>query len=107
MCFYIHPDSIDSRFGLSVGALFAVIGNKYIVDSSLPDSTTFTLVDMLHGITLLFILTVIIATVYSLRLIKQNKDAQAKRFDFFAAPILLVIYISVNAWLIYAASSAV
>ena len=27
MCFYIHTDSIDSRFGLSVGALFAVVGN--------------------------------------------------------------------------------
>ena len=36
VCFYIHPDGIDSRFGLSVGSLFAVIGNKYIIDSSLP-----------------------------------------------------------------------
>jgi hypothetical protein len=34
VCFYIHPDGIDSRFGLSVGSLFAVIGNKYIIDSS-------------------------------------------------------------------------
>ena len=53
-CFHIHTDSIDSRFGLSVGSLFAVIGNKYIVDSSLPDSTSFTLVDTLHGLTLFF-----------------------------------------------------
>jgi hypothetical protein len=44
VCFYIHADGIDSRFGLSVGSLFAVIGNKYIIDSSLPESTTFTLV---------------------------------------------------------------
>ncbi|HTD93995.1 MAG TPA: hypothetical protein VK644_09295, partial [Chitinophagaceae bacterium] len=33
VCFYIHSDGIDSRFGLSVGSLFAVIGNKYIIDS--------------------------------------------------------------------------
>jgi hypothetical protein len=26
----------DSMVGLSVGSLFAVIGNKYIIDSSLP-----------------------------------------------------------------------
>jgi hypothetical protein len=105
MCFYIHTDSIDSRFGLSVGALFAVIGNKYIVDSSLPDSTTFTLVDSLHGLTLFFILTVIIATAYSLRLIKKGKTAQAEKFDFITAQTLLVTYVVLNAWFIYTASS--
>jgi hypothetical protein len=52
VCFYIHADGMDSRFGLSVGSLFAVIGNKYIIDSSLPESTSFTLVDTLHGLTL-------------------------------------------------------
>ncbi|WP_169927095.1 ligand-gated ion channel [Mucilaginibacter auburnensis] len=104
ICFYIHKDSIDSRFGLSVGALFAVVGNKYIVDSALPDSTTFTLVDMLHGITLLFILTVIMSTSYSLILIKRNKDEQAKKFDLVAAQVLLACYVLINAWLIYSAS---
>jgi hypothetical protein len=104
MCFYIHTDSIDSRFGLSVGALFAVIGNKYIVDSSLPESTTFTLVDTLHGITLIFILTVIISTAYSLRLVKREKVDQAKKFDFLAAQILLAGYVILNAWFIYEAS---
>jgi hypothetical protein len=104
MCFYIHTDSIDSRFGLSVGALFAVIGNKYIIDSSLPESTTFTLVDTLHGITLLFILTVIICTSYSLKLVKQEKIDKAKRFDLICAQILLVVYLSLNAYFIYGAS---
>ncbi|WP_457129939.1 hypothetical protein [Mucilaginibacter sp. HD30] len=107
MCFYIHTDSIDSRFGLSVGALFAVIGNKYIVDSSLPDSTTFTLVDTLHCLTLLFILTVIMATAYSLKLIKKGKPAQAQKFDFIIAQILLASYVILNAWFIYKASSVV
>ena len=104
MCFYIHTDSIDSRFGLSVGALFAVIGNKYIIDSALPESTTFTLVDTLHGITLLFILTVIICTSYSLKLVKQEKIEKAKRFDLICAQVLLVVYLSLNAYFIYAAS---
>ncbi|MBB3968710.1 hypothetical protein [Mucilaginibacter phyllosphaerae] len=104
MCFYIHTDSIDSRFGLSVGALFAVIGNKYIVDSALPESTTFTLVDTLHGLTLLFILSVIIGTSYSLRLIKRDKVDKAKRFDFIAAQVLLGTYIILNAWFIFEAT---
>ena len=103
ICFYIHSDSMDSRFGLSVGSLFAVIGNKYIVDSSLPDSTTFTLVDTLHGITLLFILIIIAANAYSLRLIKQNKIQQSFRFDNITALVVIVLYVLLNAWFIWQA----
>ncbi|GAB2979573.1 hypothetical protein GCM10027049_13590 [Mucilaginibacter puniceus] len=104
MCFYIHVDYIDSRFGLSVGALFAVIGNKYIIDSALPESTTFTLVDMLHGITLLFIVAVIILTAYSLVLVKQNRVAKAQKFDKLCAWVLLLSYLLLNAYFIITAS---
>lgn len=105
MCFYIHADSIDSRFGLSVGALFAVIGNKYIIDASLPDSTTFTLVDTLHGITLIFILTVIISTAHTLRLIKQDKVEQSRKFDIRCGQVLLTTYVVLNAVFIYMATN--
>lgn len=104
MCFYIHVDSIDSRFGLSVGALFAVIGNKYIIDSTLPESTTFTLVDMLHGLTLLFILTVIISTSYTLKLIKRNQVEKAVKIDFICAQVLLASYIVLNVYFIWSAN---
>jgi hypothetical protein len=100
MCFYIHSDSIDSRFGLSVGSLFAVIGNKYIIDGSLPETTTFTLVDTLHGMTLVFILAVIISTAYSLRLIKRDKLSAANRFDRISSISLLIAYIILNIFFI-------
>ena len=100
ICFYIHADNIDSRFGLSVGSLFAAIGNKYIIDSSLPESTTFTLVDTLHGLTLFFIFAVVTSSVYSLKLVKQNKLKEANRFDMIAAQFFLVIYIVLNAYFI-------
>jgi hypothetical protein len=95
-CFYIHSDGIDSRFGLSVGALFAAIGNKYIIDSSLPESTSFTLVDTLHGLTLFFIFCVVASTAFSLRLVKKGKQRQAARFDMIAAQVLLFVYITLN-----------
>ena len=104
VCFYIHPDGIDSRFGLSVGSLFAVIGNKYIIDSSLPESTSFTLVDTLHGLTLLFIFCVIAATAYSLRMVKKGKNVQ--RFDMIIAQVLLGAYIIANAYFIIKASGS-
>ena len=103
--FYIHADGIDSRFGLSVGALFAVIGNKYIIDSSLPESTSFTLVDTLHGITLFFIFIVVAATAYSLKLVKDNKMKASKRFDMIAAQVLLLLYIILNIYFISQAKS--
>jgi len=99
-CFYIHADSIDSRFSLSVGALFAVIGNKYIVDASLPETVTFTLVDMLHGITLLFILCIIAANIWSLKLVKRNKLLRSNKFDTIIAQVLLVLYVLLNAYFI-------
>jgi hypothetical protein len=103
VCFYIHADGMDSRFGLSVGSLFAVIGNKYIIDSSLPESTTFTLVDTLHGLTLFSIFAIITATAYSLVLVKKNELKKAKRFDMIAAQVLLVVYIAANIYFISAA----
>lgn len=105
ICFYIHADGVDSRFGLSVGALFAVIGNKYIIDSALPESTSFTLVDTLHGITLFFIFSVITATAYSMRLVKNNKVKKANRFDMIIAQVLLVIYIILNIYFISTANA--
>lgn len=104
MCFYIHVDSIDSRFGLSVGSLFAVIGNKYIIDGSLPESTSFTLVDTLHGITLLFIVMVIVSTAFSLKLIKKGKITEATKFDRIFSIWSLVVYLLLNAFFIWQAS---
>ncbi len=104
VCFYIHADGIDSRFALSVGSLFAVIGNKYIIDSSLPESTSFTLVDTLHGLTLFFIFSIITATAYSLLLIKKGKAAKAQRFDMLAAQIMIATYVILNIYFIVQAT---
>jgi hypothetical protein len=103
VCFYIHPDHMDSRLALSVGSLFAVVGNKYIIDSSLPETNTFTLVDTLHGITLFYILIVILSSVYSLRLIKTDRMKSAERSNRNTAVLSLVIYILLNTWFIYMA----
>ncbi len=105
VCFYIHSDGMDSRFGLSVGALFAVIGNKYIIDSSLPESTSFTLVDTLHGLTLFFIFSVVSSTAWSLQLVKKGKVKEAHRFDMIMAQVLLLIYVVLNIYFINQADS--
>jgi len=104
VCFYIHADGMDSRFSLSVGSLFAVVGNKYIIDSSLPESTSFTLVDTLHGLTLFAIFVIVTATAYSLVLVKKNQLEKARRFDMLAAQILFLVYVLANFYFIYRAA---
>ena len=106
VCFYIHADGMDSRFGISVGSLFAVVGNKYIIDSALPESTSFTLVDTLHGLTLASIFVIITATAYSLILVKRNELKKAKRFDMVSAQVLLVIYLALNIYFISKAGAS-
>lgn len=106
LCFYINPDNVDSRFSLSVGSLFAVIGNKYIVDSALPESTTFTLVDTLHGLTMAFVFAVVACSAYVLKLIKQEKPHEIKQFDKTASRVLLAIYVALNVWFIWSAATA-
>jgi hypothetical protein len=104
--FYIHADSVDSRFGLSVGALFAVIGNKYIIESYLPESSSFTLVDILHGLTLLFIIAVIASSVYVLKLTKKGEMARANRFDKIMAQTSMAVYLILNFFFIYLAAKS-
>ena len=96
LCFFIHRDSMDSRFTLSVGSLFAVVGNKYVVDASLPETTSFTLVDTLHGLTLFFVFAIVACSAYALRLVKTNKIDEARQFDKKAAWALLAVYFVLN-----------
>ncbi len=100
VCFFIHSDHIDSRFSLSVGSLFAVIGNKYVIDSSLPESTTFTLVDTLHGLTLLFIFIAVACSIYSLRLVKGKRISTSVSFDRKAGLVLALLYVFLNIYFI-------
>lgn len=82
-----------------------VIGNKYIIESSLPESSSFTLVDTLHGVTLFFILTVIASSGYVLSLIKKDRIKQANRFDKIAAHVSILVYVVLNIYFISKANS--
>jgi hypothetical protein len=104
ICFFIHADLMDARFGLSVGSLFAVVGNKYIIESSLPETGAFTLVDLLHDFTLFFILMVVVANAYSLEVFKNHGLKRSDRFDRRVAWVLMGSFVLINAWFIWRAS---
>ncbi len=99
LVFVMGPENSE-RFGLLVGALFASIGNKYIVDGLLPQTTMFTLVDKIHVITFGFILIHLILTVIAWRMSVSGKGVQAKRFDRIYLFSSLSLYVLLNAFLI-------
>lgn len=104
LVFFIDPVDVDPRFGLSVGGLFAAVGNKYIVDSILPQSTTFTLVDKLHILTYIFLLLCIVLSVISLQIWKNGDKSRSARFDRRAYFIIVSLYMLINIGLIYQSS---
>jgi hypothetical protein len=103
--FFIHHESIDSRISLSVGALFAVIGNKYITESSLPESLSFTLVDTLHSNTMFFILLIITMNTYILKLVNDEKYSKAKKIDRISLVVIFTLYFLSNLYFVIVSAS--
>jgi len=106
--FFVSSENQDSRFGLCVGGIFAAIGNKYIVESIVPSSTSNTLMDNVHTLTFIFILLIIIVITVSLRMFEsgdENKRRQSLKLDKLAFVSLSVLYAAINAVLIYNAAA--
>ncbi|MFN8436760.1 MAG: hypothetical protein U0V72_03885 [Cytophagales bacterium] len=94
--FLIHADHAEPRFSLPVGALFAAVGNKYIIDSILPESNSFTLVDTLHTLTFISIFVTITISSLSLIFYGNNNLDKSNKFDKWGGIISISIYVMLN-----------
>lgn len=100
MSFFIHYDHIEASFGLQVGGLFASVGNKYIIDSLLPESSSFTLVDSLHAVTFIFVFLTMAFSVVGLKYYKKDDEVKFRKVNNLAKGITLGAYLVINAILI-------
>lgn len=91
-----HPSELEPRFGLPVGGLFAAVGNKYIIDSLLPESSSFTLVDTLHALTFLSVLMTLIVSAISLKLVDNGKADLALIVNNRGSKIVVAVYVVAN-----------
>lgn len=91
-----HPSELEPRFGLPVGGLFAAVGNKYIIDSILPETTSFTLVDTLHALTFFAVFGTLMVSAVALKLHDSNKTEQAVRVSKRGALIVISLYVTLN-----------
>ena len=91
-----HPSELEPRFGLPVGGLFAAVGNKYIIDSLLPESSDFTLVDTLHSMTFVSILMTLIVSAIALKLYDNGKEQMALKVNRIGARVVVSVYAVAN-----------
>lgn len=91
-----HPSEMEPRFGLPVGGLFAAVGNKYIIDSLLPESSAFTLVDTLHALTFIGIFAILLVSAIALKQYDNGKKEMAEETNRKGARIIITIYAICN-----------
>lgn len=98
--FTIRVSELEPRFGLPVGGLFATVGNKYIIDSILPETSSFTLVDSLHTLTFLAIFGTLVVSAVALRQYDNGNPEAAIRYNRVGSRYVVAIYILANIFLV-------
>jgi len=98
--FVSYPWELEPRFGLPVGGLFAAVGNKYIIDSLLPESPEFSLVDTLHSITFFGILSVLAVSAISLKYYNAGDKEGCLRADRIGSRVVAGLFIALNIYYI-------
>jgi hypothetical protein len=97
LVFFIKPMDVDPRFGLGVGALFAVIANTYVTSSLVPDIGTMTLADMVNDVGIGLISLTILQSTISLYLYEsKGKKALSSMFDKVSFLVLFAGYLVIN-----------
>jgi hypothetical protein len=91
-----HPSEMEPRFGLPVGGLFAAVGNKYIIDSILPESSVFTLVDTLHALTFIAIFGILLVSAVALKQFDRGYKEKAEHTNRRGAKIVVSLYVILN-----------
>lgn len=98
--FTIRVSELEPRFGLPVGGLFATVGNKYIIDSILPETSSFTLVDSLHTLTFLAIFATLVVSAVALRQYDNGNPEAAVRYNKTGSRYVVAFYILANILLV-------
>jgi len=95
-----NPWELEPRFGLPVGGLFAAVGNKYIIDSLLPESSQFTLVDTLHTLTFFAIFATLVVSAICLKLHDRGRKEACLRVSKNGARVVILSYLLANIYFI-------
>lgn len=92
VAFMVKPSDLDARFGMGVGALFAVAASAFIASSSVPDSGVMTTADFVHMVALAFIFGSLLISAICLKLEVSGREALAFRIDHICVVLLPALF---------------
>jgi hypothetical protein len=93
LLYFINMEDISSRLSLSLASLFATVGNKYTIDTTLPMGSTFSLADIVALSTFAIVVISIFVTIICPWLIKHDKRKAASTVNWIAFSISCPMYI--------------
>lgn len=97
ICLFIKPTHVDPRFGLPLGAFFAVVGNNIFVGSVLPGSERFSLADMMNVLGIFTIFLVLAQSAISLHLLDTlGRENLSLFFDRVSFAVFFICYVAVT-----------
>lgn len=99
LAFMVKPTDLDPRFGLGVGAVFAVIASTFVISEMLPDTDRLTLADTIHVVSISIIFVSIVVSAISLKYSYAGAEATADRIDKVSLYAFPAAYVAIIAWL--------
>jgi len=97
----VKPSDLDARFGMGVGALFAVAASAFVASSSVPDSGVMTTADRLHMAALGVIFVSLLVSAVCLKLEGAGRQDWVRRVDRGALALLPLAFYGWAAWEIW------
>lgn len=90
--YFFNGGLIESRVGLIMTALFAVVGNKYTIDLLLPSNDVFTLSDLIQVASFAIVGIGLLSSVMIVYLMKKEMEKLALRIDLFITWLVTIGY---------------
>jgi hypothetical protein len=103
LAFMVKPSDLDARFGMGVGALFAVAASAIIVASAVPESGETTLADLIHMAALAVIFVTLLVSTLCLKAEVSGREALAFRIDRICLVAFPLMFYGWAGWLVWAA----
>lgn len=103
VAFGIRPVDVDPRFGLGVGALFAVAASAFVVASTVPESALLTVADQVHMIAMGFIFASVVQSAFCLKWDEAGEEAKWKRLDKWCMIGFPLAFLAWTGWLVFRA----
>lgn len=103
VAFMVKPSDLDARFGMGVGALFAVAASAFIASSSVPDSGVMTTADSMHMVALAFIFGTLLISAICLKFEVSGREALAFHIDHICVVLLPALFYGWAAYQVWCA----